>query len=168
MFLRKEYEYNIIDDSISVDYLQKWCKENGIDINIGDNSSAWCAFTQYYCISHKLDMISAASMGYIVSSLFAGNGMSASTEIYIREEEITFNVVEKLNELHTEYDDEDIVAVNLFDYIFDLYQNNISDYEYKDEKLIFRVGTASLLRFMEIEGESKSDKFRNLLQKIYK
>lgn len=167
MFLNEEFDYTIIDDTITVDFLRRWCKENNIDLHIIDNATTWVAFTQYYGRNHGLDDISATSMSSIVSTLYAGMNVSASTEVYIREEEILFDCIEKLNSLRKQGHSEETVAIMLFNHIFGIYKNQIDKYEYKDENLVFRIGSASLMRFMTVDGDTKSDKFRTLLQHYF-
>ena len=169
MFFEEEFTYEIIDDTITVDFLKDWCKENGITLSCLDNPTTWCAFAQWYGRTNGLDTISATSFSYIISSLFAGLGVSASTEVYIREEEIMMHSIEYLNELRKANSDvsEKSIANMLFYHIFDLYHDHIQEYEYKDEKLIFRIGSASMLRFMTVDGDTKSDKFRTLLQHYF-
>ena len=167
MFLKEEFTYEIIDDTIDVDFLKKWCEENGLQLSCLDNPTTWCAFAQWYGRTNGLDNISATSFSYIISSLFTGLGVSASTEIYIREEDIMMNALEKLNSLRKVYDNEEIVAMILFNHIFGIYKNQIDKYEYKDENLVFRIGSASMLRFMTVDGDTKSDKFRVLLQNYF-
>lgn len=162
-FLKEEFEYTIIDD-LTVENLQEWCNENDISIQLHTNAERWCAFTQYYCREQNLDVISSASMGYIISSLFAGLGVSCNTEIYIREEELVFDAIEYLNQLREKYDDEETIAKQLFSYIFDLYCYHIHQYEYKDHNMCFRIGESSLARFEDVAGETKSEKFMNLIQ----
>lgn len=163
-FILDDFEFDIIDDTLTVEELKDWCRENGVDIQFHTPAERWCAFTQYYCREAGLDIFSSASMGYIVSSLFAGLGVSCSTEIYFREEEISFDSIDYLNTLREKYDDEETIAKQLFSYIFDLYQYNIHKYEYKDNKMCFRLGVSTMARFNDVVGDTKTEKFYNLIQ----
>ena len=164
MFLKEEFTYVIIDATVSIDDLKNWCKENNVSIKPNSNAEIWAMFTQYYARTHGLDVVSATSMAYIISALYGGFGVSASTEMYIREEEITFQSIEHLNDLRTRFDSERDVAINLFRFVFDLYKYHIVDYEYKDHSICFRLGESSMVRFMNVDGETKTDKFLKLIQ----
>ena len=164
MFFNEEFEYTVIDSTVTVKDLESWCNENGVGIQMHTNAERWCAFTQYYCRENHLDVVSSASMGYVVSSLFGGLGVSCNTEMYIREEELVFDAIEHLNKLREDCDDELTIAKQLFSFIFNLYCYHIHQYEYKDHQINFRVGEASMLRFDEIGGDTKSEKFMNLIQ----
>ena len=164
MFLKEEFCYTIIDATVSIDELKLWCHENNVRIKPNSNAEIWAMFTQYYARKKGLDVVSATSMAYIISALFGGFGVSASTEVYIREEEISFQAIEHLNDLRTRFSSERDVAVNLFCYVFDLYKYHIVDYEYKDHSLCFRIGESSMAKFMDVDGETKTDKFLTLIQ----
>ena len=47
-FWKKEYNYKIIDNTISEKELQEFLRKNYICLDIVDNSTAWAAFAQYY------------------------------------------------------------------------------------------------------------------------
>ena len=43
-FWKKEYNYKIIDDTVTEKELQEFLRENYICLDIVDNSTAWAAF----------------------------------------------------------------------------------------------------------------------------
>ena len=163
MFLKEEFSFEIIDDSLTVEYLQDWCHENDINLHLCDNASTWCAFAQYYARTHDLDVLASTSFAYIISSLFAGMGVSASTEIYFRENEISFDAIEHLNQLRKDFDDEEYIARMLFFHIFNIYHDNIWKYEFKDQKICLRVGESTMAKIESAEGKTISEKIMNLL-----
>lgn len=163
MFLKEEFDFEIIDSTVTVDFLQDWCQENDINLQLHDNPSTWCAFAQYYGRNNGLDALASTSFAYIISSLFAGMGVSASTEIYFRENDISFDSIDYLNTLRTEETDEETIAKKLFKFIFDIYRHRIWQYEFKDEKICIRVGESTLAKIMGATGSSKSEKIMNLI-----
>ena len=155
----------IIDDSITVKELQEFLRTHNIYLDIVDNSTEWAAFSQYYAHKHGLGDIAAASFSYMVSLFMTGMGVSASTEAYFREETIEGLVLDEFNSLK-DLSDED-KAVKLFEFIFELYSKDISKYEYKVERLAFRLGIDTYNQFLNVEGESKADKLNTLLRVYY-
>ena len=49
--------------------------------------------------------------------------------------------------------------------VFDLYKNDIEKYELKNRRIEVRVSERQYQKFLDLPGETKSDKFRNLLNK---
>ena len=47
-FWEKEYNYKIIDDTVSEKELQEFLRKNYIHMDIVDNSTAWAAFAHFY------------------------------------------------------------------------------------------------------------------------
>ena len=45
-FWKKEYNYKIIDNTVSEKELQEFLRKNYIHMDIVDNSTAWAAFAQ--------------------------------------------------------------------------------------------------------------------------
>lgn len=163
MFLKKNFSFDIIDSSVSVEDLESFCHENDIQLQFHTDSEIWCAFAQYYGRKHGLDVIASTSFSYIISALFTGLGVSAGTEIYFRENDISFDSIDYLNTLRTEETDEETIAKKLFQYIFDIYHHKIWQYEFKDEKICIRVGESTLAKIMDADGKNKSEKIMNLI-----
>ena len=170
MFFKKEYSPSeIMGYEISDDELQQFIEENNILCEIVDNSTRWCAFAHYYGRTHGLNDVSATSFAYMVSIFMTGMGISASTEMYIKEETIEGYLLDYLNELRTAFpDDEEEQAKCLFLKTFKIYSEVIDKYEYKTEKLDMRLGFSIYDKFMKVEGKTKADKLRNLLDSYYK
>ena len=166
MFFEKQYKYTIIDNEITTEELQKYLKEQDIGLQIVDNSTEWAAFAQYYGRRNGLNDIVATSFSYMISLFMTGMGISASTEMYFREEQIEFTIIDALNNMNKDIAEEK-KAVMLFEFIFNLYHLDIRKYEYKTEKLDFRLGISDYDKFMNIPGKSKSDKLRELLLYYY-
>lgn len=53
----------------------------------------------------------------------------------------------------------------LFRQVFDLYKNNLEKYELKNRRIEVRVSEREYQKFIGLPGDSKSEKFRKLLNK---
>lgn len=151
-----------IIENYNQENIEKWLKENNVYLNIVDNPTLWAAFANKYGREHGLSEIEAASFSYMVSMFLGGMGVSASTEEYYNEEKIEFEIVDIINNLEGTEEER---AKELFFKILEIYQNNISRYERKVVSLSFRLTQSEYDRFMEIPGDSKSEKMHNLLFK---
>jgi len=166
MFWEKEYDYTIIDKNMTDEILKEFLKKNGITLDIVDNSTRWCAYAQYYAHQHGFDVIKATSFSYIVSLFMTGMGISASTEMYFKEEKIEYDLVDELNTIKSEDISEEEQVKKMFNHIFGIYSQHISDYEYATERLSFKLTPSEMEKFMSIEGKNNKEKFKKLLEQI--
>ena len=166
MFWENEYKPTIVECKLSDEELQQFLKENDIGLQIVDNSTRWCAFAQCYGKKHGFDIIHSTSFAYMVSLFMTGMGISASTEMYIKEETLELDLIDKLNEIKSEISDEEEQVKNMFNTIFDVYNEHISDYEYATERLSFKLTPTEMKKFQSIPGDNNKEKFKNLLNKI--
>lgn len=162
MFWKTEHEYNIIED-ISVEELEEFLTENHIYLNLEGVAERWAAFSNYYGRKHGLNPFESASFSSIISTFMAGMGVSAGTEAYFNEEAIEGKVIDLYNQL-PETADEISRKRMLFSQVFDLYKNDIAKYELKNRRIEVRVSEREYQKFLDLPGETKSDKFRNLLK----
>jgi len=166
MFWKNEYDYTIIDDTMSEEDLKEFLNENGIGLQIVDNSTRWCAFAQYYAHQHDFDVIKATSFSYIVSLFMTGMGISASTEMYFKEEQIQFDVMDKMYDIKSENIPEEAQAKKMFWCIFRMYEKEISRYEYATERLSLRLTHSEMQKFQSVPGKNNTEKFKTLLNMI--
>lgn len=166
MFWNGVYEYTIIDDSVSENDLKEFLKENMIFLEIVDNSTRWCAFAHYYGHKHGLSSVHATSFSYMVSLFMTGMGISASTEIYFKEEKIELDLVDEYNSINEEEIPEKEKVIKMFDTIFKLYSEEISEYEYATERVSLKLTPSQMEKFLSLDGENNKQKFINLLEKI--
>ena len=162
----EEYQPAIVGCKLSDEELQRFLQENDIGLQIVDNSTRWCAYAQYYAHQHGFDVIKATSFSYMVSLFMTGMGISASTEMYIKEETLEYDLIDRLNEIKSEVLDEEKQVQLLFYDIFDIYSTKISDYEYATERLSFKLTPTEMEKFQSIKGENNKQKFKFLLSKI--
>lgn len=167
MFWKKEYQPSILGGcKLTDEELQQFLNEKGIALQIVDNSTRWCAFAQYYAINHGFDVIKSTSFSYMVSLFMTGMGISASTEIYFKEEQLEYDMIDYINQIKSEISDEEEQVKNMFNHIFDIYDKHISDYEYATERLSFKLTPSEMQKFQSINGKNNKEKFKKLLNKI--
>ena len=167
MFFKKEYSPSeIMGYEISDEELQQFIEENNILFEIVDNSTRWCAFAHYYGRTHGLNDVSATSFAYMVSIFMTGMGISASTEMYIKEETLEYDLIDKLNEIKSTNVSEEEQVKKMFNHIFGIYSQHISDYEYATVRLSFKLTPSEMEKFNSIEGKNNKEKFKKLLEKI--
>lgn len=162
MFWKTEHEYNIIED-ISVEELEEFLTENHIYLNLEGVAERWAAFSNYYGRKHGLNPFESASFSSIISTFMARMGVSAGTEAYFNEEAIEGKVIGLYNQLPEDADEISRKKI-LFMQVFDLYKNDIEKYELKNRRIEVRVSEREYQKFLDLPGETKSDKFRNLLK----
>ena len=161
MFWEKEEEYKIIED-VSVSELEKFITENHIYLTLNGCAERWAAFSNYYGRKHGLNELESASFSSIISTFMTGMGVSAGTDVYFNEEAIENKVIDLYNQLPET--DEISRKRMLFRQVFDLYKNDIEKYELKNRRIEVRVSEREYQKFLDLPGETKSDKFRNLLK----
>lgn len=163
MFWKTEHEYKIIED-ISVEELREFLTENHIYLNLDGAAERWAAFSNYYGRKHGLNEFEAASFSSIISTFMAEMGVSASTDAYFNEEAIEGKVIDLYNQLPEDADEISRKKL-LFRQVFDLYKNDIEKYELKNRRIEVRVSEREYQKFIGLPGDSKSEKFRKLLNK---
>lgn len=162
MFWEKEEEYKIIED-VSVSELEKFLTENHIYLDLNGVAEKWAAFSNYYGRKHGLNPFESASFSSIISLFMTGMGVSAGTDAYFNEEAIEGKVIGLYNQLPEDADEISRKKI-LFMQVFDLYKNDIEKYELKNRRIEVRVSEREYQKFLDLPGETKSDKFRNLLK----
>lgn len=167
MFWENEYQPRILGYELSDEELQQFLKENEIGLQIVDNSTRWCAFAQCYALKHNFDVIKATSFSYMVSLFMTGMGISASTEMYFKEEQLEYDLIDYMNKLKSAFpEDEEEQVKCMFLKIFKIYDENISNYEYSTERLSFKLTPSEMKKFQSVPGKTNKEKFKKLLDKI--
>ena len=162
-FWKKEYNYKIIDDTVSEKELQEFLRKNYICLDIVDNSTAWAAFAQYYGRKNGFNPIHAASFAYMVSMFLGGMGISAGTDAYIKEETVEKELLNTYNEINKQDIAEETKVLRMFDAIVDLYTNRIHLFEYCTEWITFKATPTERELFRKIPGRTAREKFHHLM-----
>ena len=163
MFWENEYNYKIIDDTISEKELQEFLRENEICLDIVDNPTAWAAFAQYYSRKNGFNPIHSASFAYMVSMFLGGMGINAGTDAYIKEETVEKELLTSYNEITKQNATEEMKVLKMFDAIVDLYTNRIHLFEYCSEWISFKVTPTERELFRKIPGKTAREKFHHLM-----
>lgn len=166
MFWEKEYRPTVVGCELSDEELEQFLEKIDVKFQIVDNSTRWCAFAQYYAHENGFDIVHATSFAYIVSLFMTGMGISAGTEMYIKEETLEYDLIDKLNEIKSEISNEDEQVKTMFNTIFNVYSNDISNYEYATERLSFKLTPTEMKKFQSVTGENNKEKFKKLLNQI--
>ena len=162
-FWENEYNYKIIDDTVSEKELQEFLRENKICLDIVDNSTAWAAFAQYYGRKNGFNQIHSASFAYMVSMFLGGMGISAGTDAYIKEETVEKDLLNTYNEINKQDITEEKKVLKMFDAIVDLYTNRIHLFEYCSEWITFKATPTERELFRKIPGKTAREKFHHLM-----
>ena len=162
-FWKKEYNYKIIDNNISDEYLRTVLKQNNIELSIVDNPTEWCAFAHIYGLKHGFNPIHSASFAYMVSMFIGGMGISVGTDAYIKEETIEKELLNIYNEINNEDTAEETKVLKMFDAIVDLYTNRIHLFEYCTEWITFKATPTERELFNKLSGKTAREKFHHLM-----
>ena len=162
-FWKKEYNYKIIDDTISEKDLQEFLRKNNIFFDIVDNSTAWAAFARYYGLKQGFNQIHSASFAYMVSMFIGEMGINAGTDAYIKEETIEKELLTTYNEINKEDVTEETKVLRMFDAIVDLYVNRIHLFEYCSEWISFKATPTERELFKKLPGKTTREKFHHLM-----
>ena len=162
-FWKKEYNYKIIDDTVTEKDLQEFLRDNNIFFDIVDNPSEWCAFAYSYGLKHGFNPIHTASFAYMVSMFIGGMGISAGTDAYIKEETVEKELLNTYNEINKQDIMEETKVLRMFDAIVDLYTNRIHLFEYCSEWISFKVTPTERELFNRLPGKTTREKFHRLM-----
>ena len=162
-FWKKEYNYKIIDDTVSTEYLRIVLEQNNIELSIVDNPTEWCAFAHVYGLKHGFNPIHTASFAYMVSMFLGGIGISAGTDAYIKEETIENDLLNTYNEINKQDTAEEKKVLKMFDAIVDLYTNRIHLFEYCSEWISFKATPTERELLRKVPGKTTREKFHHLM-----
>ena len=162
-FWKKEYNYKIIDDTVSEKELQEFLRKNNIFLDIVDNPTEWCAFAHVYGLKHGFNPIHSASFAYMVSMFIGEMGINAGTDAYIKEETVKNELLNTYNEITKQNATEETKVLKMFDAIVDLYTNRIHLFEYCSERINFKVTPTERELFNRLPGKTAREKFQHLM-----
>ena len=162
-FWKNEYNYKIIDDTVSTEYLRIVLERNNIELSIVDNPTEWCAFAHVYGLKHGFNPIHSSSFAYMVSMFIGGMGINAGTDAYIKEETVEKDLLNTYNEINKQDITEEKKVLKMFDAIVDLYTNRIHLFEYCSEWITFRLTPTERELFRKFPGKTAREKFQHLM-----
>lgn len=149
--------------NVELEKLEDYAKKNGIPFYKEEISSHWNTFAHYRANNIGLCDICCRSFGGLISAMIGGLGYSCGTDIFIREEELENNCIDLYNQIQKEeYSEEDKIRI-FFEKVLLIYSEEIEEYTYKNRKVSVMMSEVMFQSFNEIEGKTKSDKFRTLI-----
>ena len=157
-------DYYIIDPTVKRRDLEYVLNQNNVDIRFTkDNESHWQAFGYCYAKDNELSDLEALSFARMISRYMSPNNTLLAKNKYIKENLIEDIIAKKDLEFTSQGMANDRKIENVFYELFDIYQNHISDYEYKNKKLNFRLTSRQYDEFMGLPGNSNTEKLENLI-----
>lgn len=161
--LFKNVAVNEVYEEVDLNELEQYAKKNEFPY-YNDPASQWNAYANKRAEEEGLDLISCRSFGYLTSSLIGGLGYSCGTEMYIRESDLEYHLIDEYNIIQKENVDTNTQIRKLFEYALDIYKFEIDKYAYKDTHISMKISNILLDKFMNVDGDSKADKFRTLME----
>jgi hypothetical protein len=167
IFWKKTYEYiDIIENAPTITELEKFCKEHDFNLIVDkNNTTRWAAAAYMYGVEHELDPYVCTSFSNMIATYMTGATYTSSTNTMFDERRIdrlVLNAYDDMGKIKN-LSEKDRVKL-LFEFIFNLYAIDIGNYELKNRVLNVRLTERQYQRFMNVEGDSKTDKLKNLLK----
>jgi len=164
MFFKRQYDYKIIDKNVTEEEIKEVLKENNIHLSIEDPSGKWAGFSNYYALKNGFNNMKSGSFAYMTSLFLSGLGASCGTEMYYKEEEIEYTLYQAVQNItHLQDLTEQEKAKMVFDFIFNFYKLDADNYERVYTTFTMKLTYSEYEKFINVEGETKADKFRTLL-----
>ena len=162
--LNQLIDYYIIDDTVKRSEIEYVLSRNDVDIKFTkENKSHWEGFAYCYGMDNDLNDFEALSFAKLFSRIIFGSEEPAKKNEFIKE----YLIEEKITQRFFEYPSDDVEIEDqikdIFYALFEIYANEIKEYEYKNKKLNFRLSQRQYNRFMNVKGENKAEKLENLI-----
>ena len=162
--LNQLIDYYIIDDTVKRSEIEYVLSRNDVDIKFTkENKSHWEGFAYCYGMDNDLNDFEALSFAKLFSRIIFGNEEPVKKNEFIKE----YLIEEKITQRFFEYPSDDVEIEDqikdIFYSLFEIYANDIKEYEYKNKKLNFRLSQRQYNRFMNVKGENKAEKLENLI-----
>ena len=157
-------DYYIIDPTVKRQDLAYVLRQNNVDIRFTkDNESHWQAFGYCYAKDNDLSDLEALSFARLISRYVSPKTDVLAKNKYIKESLIEDAISKKDLEFTSQEMPNDKKIESIFYELFDIYQNQIKDYEYKNKTLNFRLTSRQYDEFMSVPGNSNTERLENLM-----
>ena len=161
-------DYYIIDSTVKRSDLNYVLRQNNIDIKFTkENRSHWQAFGYCYAKDNDLSDLEALSFAKIFSRYVSYDLSELSKNRHIKESSIEDIVRRRDMEFAAENMPSDERFEKIFYELFDIYENQIHDFEYKNKRLNFRLTSRQYDRFMKVPGKNNTEKLENLIDSYF-
>lgn len=168
MFWKNQYKYEILDKKVDNYKIKKTLNEYGIILDLDNPAGEWAGFGFTYGLENGMSQLEATSFSSMVALFMSGMAASAGTDYYFNEEKIEKKIYSRYVELQEDDLSEEDKVKKLFEYITELYLNEIKKYEVKTEQVRVRLSKSDYDLFLDVPGDNKADKFQTLLKYYYK
>ena len=162
MLFDKSYEIEeILDKDVDEKELVQFAGDYGLN-NSMDTTNKWYVYCVRYGLNRDLDIITSKSFADTVTTLVTGLRMNTVPEYY-RQDKILDSFI--FNYIWEVYEDEPKVSdfPEIFEDILVEYECNADNYSYKTEQILMKLSIPLKTRFMEVKGDTYSEKISNLL-----
>ena len=157
-------DYYIIDPTVKRNELEYVLRQNNVGIPFTkDNESHWQAFGYCYAKDNDLSDLEALSFARLISNYISPKDTVPVKNKYIKENLIEEFISKRDFEFTSRGMANDEKIERIFYELFDIYQNQIKDYEYKNKSLNFRMTSRQYDEFMSLPGNSNTEKLENLI-----
>ncbi len=162
--LNQLIDYYIIDDTVKRSEIEYVLSRNDVDIKFTkENKSHWEGFAYCYGMDNDLNDFEALSFAKLFSRIIFGNEEPVKKNEFIKEYLIEEKITQRFFEFPSDDAEIEDQIKDIFYSLFEIYANDIKEYEYKNKKLNFRLSQRQYNRFMNVKGENKAEKLENLI-----
>lgn len=162
MLFDKSYEIEeILDKDVDEKELIQFAEDYELNTSM-DTTNKWYVYCVRYGLNRDLDIITSKSFADTVTTLVTGLRMNTVPEYY-RQDKILDSFI--FNYIWEVYEDEPKVSdfPEIFEDILVEYECNADNYSYKTEQILMKLSIPLKTRFMEVKGDTYSEKISNLL-----
>ena len=160
----KLVDYYIIDPTVRRSDLDYVLRKNNVNIRFTkDNSSHWQAFGYCYAKDNDLSDLEALSFAKLISRYISNTEESLNKNKYIKEYLIEEEITKKDLELAARKIPSEKRIEEIFYELFDIYESRITDYEYRNKQLNFRLTSRKHDEFMKAPGKTNTEKLEKLI-----
>ncbi len=158
-------DYYIIDSTVKRSQLDYVLKQNNVNIKVTkENKSHWQAFGYCYGKDNGFSDLEALSFAKLISRFVSFSTQKLDKNKFIKEYLIEEEIYKKDLELLTQDLPIEKRIEKIFYELFDIYNSQITDFEYKNKRLNFRLTSHQYDQFMKVPGSNNTEKLENLIE----
>lgn len=153
-----------LSEFISMEDLEAFCIRNYIDFDADDLNQLWYSYGRKLGQQNGCCPTASKSLGSVISFFFAKYQFTFDgTDIFFDEESIKLIADERIEEIA--YHPSSVDDANAFlEWLVSLYVDTIDEFAYLTELKAVRLSVNDLELLQKVEGDSVSDKIRNIIR----
>ena len=173
IFRKKYVNYNQISN-ITLLEINDLLIDNNLFLDIGDNfCNDWAGFSYYYCKKfNELDDKAISSFVYVITWFMTSNPIEIysnfKSETYFKNDKILLSCLNIYRDILNYCDSNIEICKELFERIYLFYTSNYKNYLKRSERMNCLLTYKDMMLFNNVEGKSRSDKLKTLLDNYYK